>query len=186
MRTSTRGSLQIMSSPWQQRTMPSWWTEVCVEFSPPNAQLTTVTHVHTLSLHTSVDNIFTTSCEEISTTPVDVLKNHLTIQFLGEAGMVSVYIFRSTSCILRYICCLLFPVGFWCPPWVVWQSLQWGPQPRLCPLHTVCWWYVLFIWRLEWYELTHFVGWKLRCLWALYWACANVLLLEKSLLMLCI
>jgi len=47
--------------------------------------------MYSLSLHTSVDNIFTTSCEEISTTPVDILKNHLTIQFLGEAGMVSVY-----------------------------------------------------------------------------------------------
>lgn len=57
---------------------------VCVHVFPPSEPFPNPHPIHT---HT--DNIFTTSCEKISTAPVAILKDQLTIQFLGEAGMVS-------------------------------------------------------------------------------------------------
>ena len=43
----------------------------------------------TYDLHLYAEKIFTTSCERISDLSVDFLKDGLSIQFMGEAGMGS-------------------------------------------------------------------------------------------------
>lgn len=99
------------------------------------------------------DSIFRSSCEMVSKSTNEKLKQGIAVRFHGEEGMVGSFSWPSISsplllacfsCQLIFSCVFSVRVGPGCSSGVVRHSVQWDHQPRLCSVHSVSWWFMTF------------------------------------------